>query len=493
MGRQAAFVSGGDRVTKLGSGGGAFYNHFLFVDDRAPGFDPEDPSTWVPASPAISSPRTRNLSAYAQDSWRIRTGLTLSAGVRFERQNLKNRDGETALALDNWAPRVGVAWDVAGNGRSKVYAGFGRYFESIPQRIQFRAFRGPSAVVSFNFDPTPGAFIPDPGTPVRSSVFGGFATPVDPGLKGQHVDEWLVGFEREVRPSLVVGAKAAWRRLGRAIEDVVAGNGDYFIGNPGEGKADTIGFLDGSSAPSPRARRNNYSLELTARKRLSRGWQMLASYVWTRLRGNYDGLYQRSTGQFNPNFNAAFDAGDYMVNASGPLTSESVHQAKLDGSYELSGRAAGLNLGLSTHWYSGLPQSALGNSFDSSTPAYYLAPRGSVGRNPADFEVDLHLSYPIRLAKKARLLVQADAFNLLDRQAAVVFDQRYNLIPDGPCAGIPEGLCNGDGGLAARPGTLEPVGSIVDPRQTATNPDYLKKGSAFTAPRSLRLGVRLSF
>jgi hypothetical protein len=117
----------------------------------------------------------------------------------------------------------------------------------------------------------------------------------------------------------------------------------------------------------------------------------------------------------------------------------------------------------------------------------------SVGRQPANFEIDLHVSYPIRLGKTARLQLQADAFNLLDRQAVLRYDERYNLIQDGPCAGVPEGLCTEESGLLTHPGTLEPVGSIGDPRLTATNPDYLRKGVAFTGQRSVRLGARLSF
>jgi hypothetical protein len=488
------FISGGDSVTRLEQDGAVFYNHTLLVDSRAAGFDRADPATWRPLGSLPVSPRMRNLSVYAQDAWRIRKGLALNLGLRFERQNLTDFHGRTALGVNNWAPRVNVAWDASGGGRSKLYAGYGRYFENIPQFLQWAAFGGRTFASSFNFDPTPGSFGPDPAAPLRSYVFGGSVPPVAAGIRGQFVDEWLLGFERELHGDFVVGTKAAWRRLGRVIEDLTAGNGDYLFGNPGEGEASTLGFFDGSSAPSPRPRRSNYSLELSARKRLSRGWQLLGSYVWTRLEGNYDGSYQRSTGSVNPNFNSGFDYADYMVNANGRLTSESVHQLKLDGSYELSGKLARMNLGLSTHWFSGLPLNARGFSFNSFAWDYYLVPRGSVkGRHPADYEIDLHGSYPIRLSGALRLKVQADVFNLLDRQAILIYDERYNLIQDGPCAGVPEALCNGDGGWATRPGTLEPLGSLTDPRQTATNPDYLKRGSAFTGQRSLRLGLRLSF
>jgi hypothetical protein len=83
-----------------------------------------------------------------------------------------------------------------------------------------------------------------------------------------------------------------------------------------------------------------------------------------------------------------------------------------------------------------------------------------------------------------------DIFNLFDRQEAIQLDERYNLARDGRCAGIPEDLCNGDNGWLTTPGTLDPLGSLSNPRATATNPDYLQKGVLFTQPRSIRFGVR---
>jgi hypothetical protein len=74
-----------------------------------------------------------------------------------------------------------------------------------------------------------------------------------------------------------------------------------------------------------------------------------------------------------------------------------------------------------------------------------------------------------------------------------VFDERYNLIEDGMCAGISDSLCNGDGGIATTGNSLTPAGSLGDPRATATNPDFLKKGVQFTQPFSLRIGVRFEF
>jgi hypothetical protein len=117
----------------------------------------------------------------------------------------------------------------------------------------------------------------------------------------------------------------------------------------------------------------------------------------------------------------------------------------------------------------------------------------NIGRAPWANQLDFRYAVTVPTGGKTKVELTADVFNLLDRQAVLYYDERYNLFQDGPCAGVPEGLCNGDGGLKTRPGTLEPLGALDDPRHTATNPDYLKGAVAFTGQRSLRLGVRLSF
>src|SRR5262249_36894275 len=141
-----------------------------------------------------------------------------------------------------------------------------------------------------------------------------------------------------------------------------------------------------------------------------------------------DGTFQVSTGQLDPNINSAFDYADFMVNNEGRLSNERVHQIKFDGSYDIPrGPLSGLNLGLSTHWFSGLPLNAYGYSFVYSNWEYYLAPRGSVGRGPSDWETDINATYPIRLGN-TRLNVVMDVFNLFNRQKPTVLDERYNLI-----------------------------------------------------------------
>jgi hypothetical protein len=488
----------GQRIYKLrqASTGIVYYRHRYYVDDLAPGFNRDDPSTWRIAAPQIAEPRTKGYSAYLQDSWKIAPYFTLNIGLRWEMQDVQDRFNESAFKLDdNWAPRVGFIWDVSKNGKSKLYANYGRFYENIPQDINIRAFGGEAVCFCYNFSENAADTASVAGTPARSQLLGG-ATPVDSELKGQYIDEYLGGFEYEVAPNFVLGSKVTYRNLGRVIEDfLVIDEHSYFIANPTEGEfGKTLTFYDYSTAPAVKAKRENWSVELTARKRFSNNWQFLASYVWSKLEGNYDGLFQNSTGQLDPNINSAFDYADFLVNAQGPLSAERKHQFKFDGSYQFRGALDGLNLGLSTWYYSGLPLNAYGYSFGYANWEYFVVPRGSVGRGPSDYEANLHLSYPIKIGDRSRLTVLADVFNVFNRQANIQFDERYNLPSDGDaCAGIPAAICGSGGGIATHPNTLDPLGTVPNPRATATNPDYLSKGVAFTEPRSIRLGIRWTF
>jgi hypothetical protein len=476
-------------------GGPLVYRHRYYVDPFAPGFDATNPATWQLLLPLHVEPKSINTSAYAQASWKPLSNLTFNIGFRWEEQEVQGAGGVTAIKInDNYSPRLQVVWDPQGNGRSKVFGSYGRYYESIPLDINVRAFGGETLCFCYNFDQNPDNRLPDPTTGFRSSLLGGATEPVDPNLKGQYIDEVLLGYEYEIAPNFSIGIQGTYRDLGRVIEDfLIISQGNYFIANPGEGIGKEVTFYDYSTARAPKAKRTYKGVELDLRKRYSNGWQLYASYLWSKLDGNYDGVFQASTGQLDPNINSAFDYADFLINADGKLSNDRTHTVKINGSYTIqSGALDGLNFGLSTYWRSGTPLTAYGYSFAYSNWEYYLTPRGSLGRNPSDYEADIHVGYPIKIGDH-ELQVLLDVFNILDRQAITNYDQRYNLDSQAPCSGIPAADCNGDGGLLHDGATLNPTHQLTDPRATATNPDFLRRGAAFTPQRTLRFGLRYRF
>ncbi|HSJ08587.1 MAG TPA: TonB-dependent receptor [Longimicrobiales bacterium] len=94
----------------------------------------------------ISEFDVREVGFYIQDEWRATPQLTVTAGLRHDRQNFGDRPGriidverafgfETATAPsdnNNISPRLSLAYDVDGAGRSVIRAGAGYFFGRVP-------------------------------------------------------------------------------------------------------------------------------------------------------------------------------------------------------------------------------------------------------------------------------------------------------------------------------------------------------------------------
>jgi len=107
---------------------------------------------------------------YLQDSYRLSRRLTLNLGLRYDyfgiiqekHDMFTNVDPTTGIVspvgagrlyqpdYKNWAPRVSVAWDVTGKGKTVVRAGFGIFYDSYSQDM----FMGHLPFSSL-FDPGP--------------------------------------------------------------------------------------------------------------------------------------------------------------------------------------------------------------------------------------------------------------------------------------------------------------------------------------------------
>jgi outer membrane receptor protein involved in Fe transport len=435
-------------------------------------------------------PRNENQTAFVQDTWQVTPTLTLNLGLRWERQKMFDSHGTLKLDLaGELAPRLGFVWDPRGDGRAKVFGSWGRFYESVPMTLSFNSFNdlvwglvSTRDLASVRCDP---ALDADPAFVGCYTVVNS-ATPVDPsGVKGEFMDEAVLGAEMTTARDLVLGAKLIYRSLDRVVEDSMAPDG-YYIGNPGYGLLQTA--LDMSYSwvlPVPRPRRTFKGVELTARKRLSHNWQMMASYLWSKLEGSYDGNYYADygTGQLMPNISAAYDYAEFAVHNSGYLSNDHRHQAKVSATYSFP---FGLVAGASAYYRSGRPLSAIGYTYAYGS-LLYLSERGAWGRTDPEYEIDLHVGYPIKVGGiEANVLL--DVFNLLNRQGETGRDQRYNYI-DQTIDVID--YSTGKVLPPIAPGT--PCTSVVPPEYAySCNPGF-NTANAWQDPRSVRLGVRLTF
>ena len=69
---------------------------------------------------------------FLQDSWNIDEHWTINAGFRAEKWEHFATDGSKIFTFDyEVAPRLSVVYDINGDGRSKVWAFTGRYYDPI--------------------------------------------------------------------------------------------------------------------------------------------------------------------------------------------------------------------------------------------------------------------------------------------------------------------------------------------------------------------------
>ena len=189
---------------------------------------------------------------YIEDEWLIASlNATLRLGLRNERFDNRNSAGDTFLRMtDQYAPRLGLAWDPRGDRSSKVYANYGRYH--LPVASFVNMFMGASPRLTEEWFVLNGPIAADGsadldtrlGPPV---VFSDGApadvrTVVDQDLKPMAQDEYILGYEWQVFSDYVADVSFMYRNLVQGIEDITTdealgawGDFNYVIANPGRG------------------------------------------------------------------------------------------------------------------------------------------------------------------------------------------------------------------------------------------------------------------
>lgn len=461
-------MSGGQQVDIVPNpvtGGAPIYRHFYWTT-------PDATVTDAPTSALNSTPEHKVTTAYMQDRFTVTDRLVLSYGVRWDRQQIIDSSGVVQIDLkEDFAPRLGIVFNPGGTHRSRVFGSYGRFYEEIPMDLVIRSYSYERQPRIINYDPV--STIPDPQAEadlgLDSIILGGLVTPADPDLRNQYISEYVVGYEREVGSVFAVSIKGIHRSYGQVIEDFQCDDaGNYCIGNPGEGLMQRIYTLDGArTVAAPKAERTFRGVQLDATKRLTDSWQGMVSYLYSKLEGNFDGEYAPFTNVgADPNITAAYDYYDFFtdgrdldtVTNRGSLSNDRRHQFKVSGSWLTPWK---LSLGTAAYWRSGTPLTRYGYSDAYGRYEFFLTERGAEGRTPSNYDVDVHLGYPVALGATT-LNFMLDVFNLLDTQRAILLDQRWAFQ------------------------------EADNAKATSSNPGY-GEPVLRTAPRSVRFGVRLSF
>ena len=397
---------------------------------------------------------TNNIGLFIQDAWTIGSRLTVNAGIRTEREEVPTYSTGTDIPEfgikfgfgDKFAPRVGAAYDITGDGRTKVFASWGVFYDIFKLELPRGSFGGdkwlsyyytldtfdwPNLVTSANCPPAcPGTIIR--GAPTAANPIGGIdfravslaSDSLDPGLKPMRQQEATAGIERQIGQRLSASVRYVHKQLDRAVDDTgflqPDGSEGYVIANPGEGLTE-LAFTNPVTA-LPKAKRNYDSVEFAIEKRFADNWYVRSSYLWSRLYGNYTGLSQSDeNGRTAPNVGRAYDYPMMMFQdggsaAFGPLPTDRPHQFKTQFIYQFK---TGTSLGLNEYVASGLPVSREIGIFPTSNyPVQYLG-RGSDGRTPTYSQTDLLVQQNVHLTGTKMFQVYMNVLNLFNQDTVV--------------------------------------------------------------------------
>jgi len=435
-------------------------------------------------------------SLFVQDDWKLSRNLTLNLGLRYEvyvpdtekDDRLPNYDpagmrlvyaGESAdrrankqIRWGNLAPRFGIAWNVTGDARNVVRAGYGRSFFPVPHAAGNLLHQNVPDSISQNYsvETNPLDFSParvprlsnpfPPLVPLKPQgtaelnaanpiVFGHAFSNETP-----HMDSWQVSYERQLSKTLMAEVAYAGSK----------GSNLIWVGNinevqPGPGTQPSRRLIQPLSNVSqilyfdPANTSDYHGLQMKLNKRFSRGLQFLASYTFGKSLdhagapasggGAVGGpqsvtLFDQSRGP------SGFDAkhrfvlsyvwelpfGEGHKFANGGPLKPILENWQFGGIVTLStGRP--FSLTLSTGVNNGAPSwpnrigdgrldnPTVGKWFDT---AAFVAPPpntyGDVGRGvlyaPGTQTIDVSLSRNFPIAKRYRVQFRADAFNLFN-------------------------------------------------------------------------------
>ncbi len=324
---------------------------------------------------------------------------------------------------NNWAPRVGFAWDINGDGKSVLRGGGGYFYDYTPTLLDANALLANGIRVN-----TVTIYCSDGGCPsypntipsigdldaAKSDIFV-----FSPDFEEPQTLRFSLGYEREIARDLSIGVDVLWsetENLQRKWDQNISRDGGTTPdGRPTYDRGDNYPELNKIMEYHSDARAEHRSVALIFKKRFSNRWMLDTSYTYSTTKDSDSNERSVSSSSNYPmqqdDLSYSWGYADFDVR----------HKFVLSGAYQLP-----YNFMVSTimQYRSGFAYSA-GDDRDNNGDGYYneqamyqdgggnwvLAERNSY-RQPANKRWDLRLSWTANFSSRLSLELILDVFNV---------------------------------------------------------------------------------
>ncbi len=331
---------------------------------------------------------------YINDKWDLNSNLTFNVGVRYDKNDSKDSAGNITAKDDKISPRLGVAYDVWGNGRLRVNANYGTYVNRLSEGVSgagsaagnpatFQYLYGGEpinnlppheamAIVFAWFDSVGGTS----GAPLLAQSVPGFNSRLAGELVSPSVDEWTIGAGTQIGNGFLRAdyIHRDWNDFYTSFRTLEIGR----VTSPTGAVADLT--LTGNSNDFER---EYDAVEVQGQYRVFNRVNIGANYTWSELKGNFtgettgNGPVTEGGSQFQPEY-----FGFRQNNPNGFLGQDQTHKARLWAGIDIPTFVGDFNVSVLQRFDSGGPYSLAGSVDPRFSANFYGTGQAGGVQNP---------------------------------------------------------------------------------------------------------------